>query len=494
MPSVAEIVSGLGLDLDAARKHRKARQSTRECGIDAAIPEGERHDVLLREAGRLRQSGSGDEELRQRIHGINALRCKPPMSLADVETIVNSAMSWENPQEGLVYIADGGDDGEDDGSPIDGATALDAVVNFAQRFVLLDPACADVVALWSAFTHIAERFPHAPYLHVKSATMGAGKSTLADIVALLVARALLLSHTTAAALVRAVDRMQPTLIIDEFDAIVQGNHELGEELRGLLNAGSRRRTGFVMKCAKVGKDFVPTRFRCYGPKLIAGIGKLWATVADRCIEIPLERAKPGETEKFRDRPAVLAEAESIRKGLERFAKRVAEAALEAQPALPTGLDARAEDIVEPLLALADLAGGDWPERARAAIVKLVLGRERDADDQGVALLRDIRHVFEIDGAKAMFSTQLIARLHNLPESPWSDKRYGERVLTPSGLAERLKLFGIRSRTVRIGNDVARGYKRDWFERVWARTLPPLDVDEPEDCGPAPDGILLADVT
>ena len=46
---------------------------------------------------------------------------------------------------------------------------------------------------------------------------------------------------------------------------------------------------------------------------------------------------------------------------------------------------------EPLLAIADAAGGDWPTRARAACVELVnAAKEEDKASLGIRLLTDLR--------------------------------------------------------------------------------------------------------
>ena len=59
----------------------------------------------------------------------------------------------------------------------------------------------------------------------------------------------------------------------------------------------------------------------------------------------------------------------------------------------------------------------------------------------------------------------------IEEAPWQDIR--GRPLNDRGLAFRLHEYGIRSRTIRRGDDRAKGYARADFEDAWARYLPPL---------------------
>jgi len=60
--------------------------------------------------------------------------------------------------------------------------------------------------------------------------------------------------------------------------------------------------------------------------------------------------------------------------------------------VPDELSDRQADICEPLLAIAELAGDEWLERARGALVKLCCQTEED-DSLGVNLLSAIRSAF-----------------------------------------------------------------------------------------------------
>ena len=78
-----------------------------------------------------------------------------------------------------------------------------------------------------------------------------------------------------------------------------------------------------------------------------------------------------------DRPAKVTrvtegQAAQLKMWLAAWAAQERDGLAEAQPVMPEELDTRAEQISEPLVAVADAAGGDWPERARAACVELAL--------------------------------------------------------------------------------------------------------------------------
>ena len=93
------------------------------------------------------------------------------------------------------------------------------------------------------------------------------------------------------------------------------------------------------------------------------------------------------------------------------------------------LNDRAADNWRPLLAIADLAGGTWPEEARRAAC-LLSGEEQDGAI-GVELLRDIRSAFGYDDV--IRSSDLVAKLTADPERPWAEWKHG-RPLTQKQLA------------------------------------------------------------
>jgi hypothetical protein len=164
-------------------------------------------------------------------------------------------------------------DGGQPRAPSELALALDDVVGFVRRFVVLDEAQADAVALWTAHTHAFAAASATPYLAVTSATKESGKTRLCEALELVVARPWLTSRTTAAALARKVDKLAPTLLLDESDAAFNGDREYAEVLRGLLNSGHRR-GGAVSVCVGQGASLDVRDFSTFCPKLIAGIGSL----------------------------------------------------------------------------------------------------------------------------------------------------------------------------------------------------------------------------
>jgi len=201
------------------------------------------------------------------------------------------------------------------------------------------------------------------------------------------------------------------------------------------------------------------------------------TVSDRSIGIVLQRRPPSKrVERFRLRK-VSPEALPLQKAAAAWAQAHLKALAEAEPELPEELDDRAQDIVEPLLAIAEEVGGEWPKQARQAAVALLTGEHReDSESLGVRLLRDCRTAFNESGEDSFATGKLLERLRAPEDVPWQALQ-GEP-LDATRLARVLKPYGIRPKKLREGEDTYRGYCRAWFEDAWARYLP-ADPEDPE---------------
>jgi hypothetical protein len=176
---------------------------------------------------------------------------------------------------------------------------LDEIAAFVQRFVILSRPELLVISLWVAHTWAFEASDATPYLAVTSAEMRSGKTRLLEILELLVHSPWRTGRVTPAALARKVESDCPTLLLDEWDATARGNQDFTETLHGILNAGHRR-NGKVSVCGPKSAGYQPMDFQMFCPKVIAGIGKLPETIADRSIQIRLKRKAPGEkVDRFR---------------------------------------------------------------------------------------------------------------------------------------------------------------------------------------------------
>lgn len=359
------------------------------------------------------------------------------------------------------------------------AGLLDDAATHIRLYVILSDHQRDALALWVAHTHSLEAADCTPYLSVTSAEKRSGKTRCLETLSQLVRAPWFTDRVSAAVLIRKIARDQPTLLLDESDAAFNGEKEYAEALRGILNAGYRR-GGAASLCVRSGKDFGLVDFPVFGAKAIAGIGKLPSTIQDRSISIKLKRRATNEpVKRFRARDAV-GEAAPIRERLTRWAAGAVSALKSARPELPEALDDRAADGWEPLLAIADLAGADWPQRARKAGVGLSTN-DREDESLGVRLLSDIRNLFITKQADRVSSEDIVNHLVSVEESPWGDIRKG-KPLDKANLAARLKPFNVCPKQLRFGTESKKGYERTSFEDAWKRYLPSLPEGETVETG------------
>lgn len=352
-------------------------------------------------------------------------------------------------------------------------TLLITIENYVRRYVVLTDHQAIAITLWTAHTHAIDAADCTPYLHVGSATKRAGKTRLLEVLEPVVARPWFTGRTSAAALVRKVDADAPTLLLDESDAAFKGEREYAEALRGTLNSGYRR-SGKATVCIGQGANITARDFLTFCPKVIAGIGTLPDTVADRSIAIQLRRRTRDEPcDRWRERDGH-AQAAPIHKALASWARRAVLVLRDARPALPSGLGDRQTDVWEPLIAIADATGGDWPARARRAALALA-GAVEDADIT-IQLLRDAAEILpavpDSDMPDSVIPTkELLTALVAREDRPWATWRHNKPI-TPHSLARLLAPLGIRA----VHLEHVRGYRRDALKDAIARYLP---VDAPD---------------
>ena len=282
---------------------------------------------------------------------------------------------------------------------------------------------------------------------------------------------------------------RPTLMIDEADTFLQGN----DELRGVLNAGYHEPSAYVIRVSNesasarrskkkegsserllTDEGDSPSSLATYStwcPKFIAAIGHLPETLADRCIVIRMQR-KRGDEECERTRNL---DPVDLRKRCAQFALEHRETIAGARADIPKELNDRAADIWEPLFVIADIAGGDWPAKARAAAVVLTMSAQENSPTG--ALLFDIGMTFFSNKADRLFTQQLLAELNSrrLAGRPWAEGLRGKPA-TETWLAEQLRPFGVRPKLLRLQDRVAKGYEFSEMEELFNRYVPESELE------------------
>jgi len=375
--------------------------------------------------------------------------------------------------------------------PVELSRLLDEISAAIRTHVVLSDHAAAALALWVVHTYVFDTRDAVAYVAIESPEKRCGKTTLLSVLAGLACRALVASNITVSALFRVIDDAGPTLLIDEADTFLRGN----SVMRGILNCGNTWRTAYVLRLsgrksrgpkpnaaqAKEGELAAPkqseggsldsslVRYSCWCPKVIAMIGRVPDTIADRSIVVRLERKLV--TEKCA--PLTDFKPETITAKCVRFAEDnsevIAGAALETVP----GLNDRAADTFEPLFVLARMAGPEWFERAAEAA--LFLTSSQNTDLQGPGLLLDILTIFVECNVDKMFSRSLVSCLRG--DGEWiASPFFSGTAVNELLLSQALRPYGIRPVTIRVGEEVNKGYRIDDFKNSLKRYVPRTDVD------------------
>jgi hypothetical protein len=338
--------------------------------------------------------------------------------------------------------------------PVDGQALLTDLAALFKRFVVLPPFAEDALALWTLHTYAFNLRDVTAYLGIESPEKRCGKTTLLGLLSRLVHRPVVAANISPPAFFRVIEEIQPTLIIDEADTFVRGN----DKLRGILNAGYSRATAFVVRVGpqRASEEMAPLRtFSCWCPKAMAAIGRLPETLADRCILIAMQRKTTAEQ---CDRLRHL-DSTAFRRKAARFILDHHDAIAQAKPELPPGINDRAADIWEPLFALADLAGGEWPQKARHAALQLTDRAQETSPIAGLFLA--ISAVFAKKQTDQLYSSTLVDGLNALPHHLWRSITKGQD-LSERLLAQLLRPYSIAPGVLKINDHRGRGYKHDDF--------------------------------
>jgi hypothetical protein len=169
------------------------------------------------------------------------------------------------------------------------------------------------------------------------------------------------------------------------------------------------------------------------------------------------------------------EAGSLRERCEQFAAEHRDAIARAKPEIPESLNDRAADIWEPLFAIADIADGDWPQKARAAAVAVTAAAQES--NPAAALLFDIGITFILKQTERVFTYELLEYLnsHRFAGRPWAEGLRGKPV-TDMWLAEQLRPFGVRPRLLRVQDRVGKGYMFSDMQELFQRYVPASELE------------------
>jgi hypothetical protein len=360
-----------------------------------------------------------------------------------------------------------------------GAALLEDVRGFLCRFVCYPSEYASIAhTLWIAHTHLMGAWESTARLSFLSPEPGSGKTRALEVTEPLVPGPVHATNVSPAYLYRKCgsDDGPPTILFDEIDAVFGPKAKEHEDVRSFLNSGHRRGATFG-RCVVYGTRVETEDVQSFAAVALAGLGWLPDSIMTRSVVIRMRRRAPDEqVEAFRHRiHAPIGEELFLR--LEGWAGTVADHAEAARPEMPVGIEDRTADLWEPLLAVADLAGGRWPDQARKAAVALVAAAVTDTPQSlNIRLLSDLRTVFAANDAavraatpKGLPTKAILEALHTLEDAPWSHLK---EPLNGHSLAWRLHDYGIKSDRLRPhGQNQCKGYRLTDLDDAWRRYLP-----------------------
>lgn len=365
--------------------------------------------------------------------------------------------------------------------PVDIAGLLTEIEGVIKKHVVLKDEAAAALAVWVLHTYTFELRDAVAYVAIESPEKRCGKTTLISVLAAMAHKPLIASNISVGALFRAIDVCRPTLFIDEADTFLAGNGTM----RGIINSGNTWRTAYVLRISRAKPNTAGTamdgtertegneaglkRYSCWCPKVIALIGAVADTIADRSIVVKMTRKMTDEV------CAPLAELNTaeIRSKCARFALDAAEAIRRPGKIRGEGLNDRAADTFDPLYVIARLAGADWEKKLHQAA--LGLSNAAQSDSASVELLVDVASIFLQLSRTKIFTRELTEALRNGAGGMRSLALRNSEVDEYS-IAKILRGYGIRPTTMRIGKQVAKGYEAHQFREALDRYVPRSEIE------------------
>lgn len=328
---------------------------------------------------------------------------------------------------------------------------LEKVEKLTEKFVVIPTQEEkDLVTLWIAGSWIFSSFDAYSRLYFRSTEPASGKSKAMQHVLRLAHGAEEMVQPTPATIYRTFEAYdpKPVLGIDEVDLVFgrAGSSSSNTNVLQILNKGYEN-GGYVLRAR--GQNDVQ-RFDVYGPVVMAGLGILPSALFTRCITVNMRKPIEGETFTPYRRRVHLALYEDVRESLSKWSSKVKKDFGVAFPDLPEEVKNRDAELYEPLIEIADAAGGEWPERARKAAVYLVeRGSQKEEPVPSVALVKQLKKEF--------------AKRDRVPQADVA-KALGWNVRTVGKVAREMEMPPVG---FRLDGEVTKGFRKQQFEEVFS---------------------------
>ena len=426
---------------DERKAEKKERERQKELAAIVKLPRSEHETKLQQLARRL------DEDL-------DGLREELDLLLADAERAKVRAAGEPWPEA------------------VDGKVLLDETEAQLRRYVVIhDEAAGTIYTLTVPFAWVHDEIAtFSPMLLVEGADSDVAKTLLCQIHSLLTPRARMIVKPTGPALYRLVDHAHPSLYIDNGDKLLAHDSDLAD----IVNWSWMR--GIRIPRVVEGKVYEFDPF-CF--KVINGIdllSHLDPHTRTRCITTEMLPKLPEEKVIHLKRAASDERFGVLRRKWMRWTIDNMAAIRDADPSMPEGFNNRLAENYALFFAIADVAGGGWPERVCKAAVKL--SREYNVPSLRRQLLAKFFDYFTTHGVPSAHGTLLLGSeqveklLAATDEEPWCNWLGKGRSITKWQIAGLLQ---IAPGLIHPPGKTMRGYDSAWFEisfkHYLGKTLP-----------------------
>ena len=377
---------------------------------------------------------------------------------------------------------------------VNGRDLLDEMARKVLKFVTVSKEAARILALWAMHTHVIpyEAFYHTPRLLIWSKEPESGKTTLANVLIQLVRNplasggvtgdgllAILKDHNGSSpasagpwAPVGCYGADRPTLLIDEADNIMQT-----QKLRRILNTGHQwsgvirernRRNGqmevintFAPLALFEIDNAVSTSMRSYPP------------LKTRSIEIELKQgAEDPEHDADPSDDLFNGLSTELRPKIEKWVETQIDEIAETykklkrqikREELSRAIRPRARDNWLPLIAIADVAGGHWPQTVRDICVEFAPHRSAQAKAPGGAedAISEVAPVSS--GRVPVAKSRIMSALHQQsPQSRTELRLAGCKNMSGPDFAQALEELLAEGKMVALGRVLSGGKPKEMY--------------------------------
>jgi hypothetical protein len=351
------------------------------------------------------------------------------------------------------------------------------VENMLKLYVTMQEHVLVLYSLAICLTHVYTRFSIAPRVVTASRKPGCGKSIALEIARRLVFRPNEEAIGTGAAIEENFVQGPCTLMLDETK---HADADTMRRVQRIWNVGHTEGPGSIISKVEKGKKRPVSLF---GMVFLAGtdkgIGRLLATQEQsRTLRLEMRRYTKETMPPRNYRIKEEVDVEAFNAVYSLLCGWAPKAKLNPKPPMPPEIIARDADNFRGLLAVADDCGGEWPRRAREAL--MVLFEQQQAEDPAIVILRHGLAIFNLLEAERVKTTEFDKGLHRLdfPEMDW--KRYRgpggdafEHPITAHERAELLRESGIETKVMKPlgGGKAFHGLDRSWFAEALRKHEP-----------------------